>query len=641
MTCDTPCPLTTIKPTPLIQSETRLDKYLLRWFLPAVGAVQTVITSRERAFTRLGMTIDISLFTPAQSVAYLTDRTGLNDMNGAAAVAADLAHLPLALAQTATVISDHGWDYATFRQRMRAAPAAQYLTRHAGDPYPRGAVEAIALAIASAGDRDDSGLIRMIIGLLAVLSAEGVGRAVLAGLADVPAAALAASSPLGWDEALNRVLGRLVGASILSRSGTGQTFGMHRLVSRVAREQEQADRRLLSTIGIAADLLQALQIPDEEGWLRREAGSHLVRQIDAVWAVISVLACAGDPQCRDLAERLISQRNWSVHQLTTAADLSRAVSTGATVLADAGRVLGPDHPETLAARSNLARAYRSAGRLREAITLYERNLADTERVLGPDHPDTLTSRDNLARAYRSAGRLREAITLYERNLADTERVLGPDDPDTLISRDNLAGAYRSAGRLHEAITLRERNLADTERVLGPDHPDTLTSRNNLARAYRSAGRLREAITLYERNLADTERVLGPGHPDTLISRDNLAGAYESAGRLFKAMAHFRRNAADAKRALEAGHPDRRHYRQATWEPLLLTAAAGFLILLSVWLIIQRAYYGVIFMWLWLIFIVPVPRMFGRLLAWRNWRFMSSPWNQQLLHSASWAKRRKA
>ena len=33
MTCDTPCPLTTIKPTPLIQSETRLDKYLLRWFL--------------------------------------------------------------------------------------------------------------------------------------------------------------------------------------------------------------------------------------------------------------------------------------------------------------------------------------------------------------------------------------------------------------------------------------------------------------------------------------------------------------------------------------------------------------------------------------------------------------------------------
>ena len=149
-------------------------------FVPAVGAVQTVITSRDRAFTRLGATVDIGLFTSAQSVAYLTDRTGLDDRDGAAAVAADLGYLPLALAQAATVISDHGWDYATFRQRMRAAPAAQYLTRHAGDPYPQGAVEAIALAIASAGDQDESGLTRVIIALLAVLSAEGVSRAVLA-----------------------------------------------------------------------------------------------------------------------------------------------------------------------------------------------------------------------------------------------------------------------------------------------------------------------------------------------------------------------------------------------------------------------------------------------------------------------------
>ena len=39
----------------------------------------------------------------------------------------------------------------------------------------------------------------------------------------------------------------------------------------------------------------------------------------------------------------------------------------------------------------------------EAIALYERTLADRERVLGPDHPDTLTSRNNLACAYQSAG----------------------------------------------------------------------------------------------------------------------------------------------------------------------------------------------------------------------------------------------
>ena len=82
--------------------------------------------------------------------------------------------------------------------------------------------------------------------------------------------------------------------------------------------------------------------------------------------------------------------------------------------------------------------------------MYEQTLADRERVLGPDHPDTLLSRNNLALAYRAAGRTDEAISLNEQTLADRERVLGPDHPDTLKSRDNLANAYRAAGRADES-----------------------------------------------------------------------------------------------------------------------------------------------------------------------------------------------
>ena len=36
----------------------------------------------------------------------------------------------------------------------------------------------------------------------------------------------------------------------------------------------------------------------------------------------------------------------------------------------------------------------------EAVTLHEQNLADYVRILGPDHPDTLTIRSNLAIARR-------------------------------------------------------------------------------------------------------------------------------------------------------------------------------------------------------------------------------------------------
>ena len=63
--------------------------------------------------------------------------------------------------------------------------------------------------------------------------------------------------------------------------------------------------------------------------------------------------------------------------------------------------------------------------------MHEQTLAARERVLGPDHPDTLRSRNNLATAYRSRAALEEAISLHEQALAARERVLGPDHPDTL------------------------------------------------------------------------------------------------------------------------------------------------------------------------------------------------------------------
>jgi hypothetical protein len=70
----------------------------------------------------------------------------------------------------------------------------------------------------------------------------------------------------------------------------------------------------------------------------------------------------------------------------------------------------------------------------------------SRRVLGPDHPDTLASRNNLTAAYQAAGRASEAILLFEQALAAFERVLGPDHPDTLRSRNNLTDADREAGR---------------------------------------------------------------------------------------------------------------------------------------------------------------------------------------------------
>jgi len=526
----------------------------LRTFLPATGGTQVVVTTTDRAFAELGQPVDVSAFTRPQSVGYLRARTGLADEDGADAVAQELGDLPLGLAQAAATIARQHLTYSTYLERLRQVPVRELLGRGPGEDYPHATAAALLLSVQATEASDRGGLAGWLLRVLAALSPDGIPGDLLDGLARVrPGRRLAVfrrrSRRVEWE--VDAAIERCVSGSLLEWSVAGDAVIMHRLLARVLRERDQARGQWAGTVAAALNLLEPLLFPEEQAWSRREDGARLVAQIEALWDAVAG-AGTGD---RDLALRQLRARSWAVRQLRASADLSRAIAIGTRILADAERVLGADHPDTLTSRNNLAGAYESAGRLEEAIRLHERTLADAERVLGADHPDTLTSRSNLAYAYESAGRLEEAIRLHERTLADRERVLGADHPDTLGSRNNLASAYESAGRLEEAIRLHERTLADAERVLGGDHPDTLGSRNNLAGAYESAGRLDQAIPLYEQTLADAERVLGADHPDTLGSRNNLAYAYQSAGRLDQAIPLYEQTLADYERVLGADHPD--------------------------------------------------------------------------------------
>ncbi len=60
------------------------------------------------------------------------------------------------------------------------------------------------------------------------------------------------------------------------------------------------------------------------------------------------------------------------------------------------RVLGPEHPDTLAARHGLARWTGEAGDPAGARDQYAALLPAYERVLGPEHPHTLTACANLS-----------------------------------------------------------------------------------------------------------------------------------------------------------------------------------------------------------------------------------------------------
>jgi len=523
----------------------------VRQFLPAAGKSQAVITSTGLQTAGLGRSVPVDVFTEAEALAFLAQRTGRSDQPGARQLAGELGFLPLALAQAAAVIADRHLDYGAYLTRLRAVSVHDLLKHAVGESYPHGAAEAILLATGAAAAGDPTGLCRGLVNVVALLSAAGVSRQLLyaagqQGLLTHPRTRVAGP------ERIDEALGRLANASLLTFSTDDATVRAHRLTMRVAVERQARDRTLAGLGAGVAALLEAVTGSLPEPWQNRPAVRDAIQQIMALHEHLALYL--GDHDAA-LTGTLLGLRAWAIWCLTDLGDsFAQAIDYGPALVADCERILGKTHPNTLTSRNNLAAAYQDAGRLGEAILLYEQTLADRERVLGGTHPDTLASRNNLARAYRDAGRPGEAIPLYERALADFERVQGETHPATLTTRNNLAAAYQDLGRLAEAIPLYERTLADRERVLGRTHPDTLASRNNLAYAYPDAGRLAEAIPLYERTLADCERVLGDTHPDTLTTRNNLAQAYQAASRLAEAIPLYERTLADFERDLGGTHP---------------------------------------------------------------------------------------
>jgi hypothetical protein len=67
------------------------------------------------------------------------------------------------------------------------------------------------------------------------------------------------------------------------------------------------------------------------------------------------------------------------------------------------RVLGPEHPDTLITRANLAYWTGMAGDAVAARDLFAELLPVRVRVLGPEHPSTATTHNNLAYWIRKAG----------------------------------------------------------------------------------------------------------------------------------------------------------------------------------------------------------------------------------------------
>ena len=548
------------------------------------GARVIVTTTRHLDWDSLGwLPLTVGVFKREQSIALLCERSGDTDRDAADQIAEALGDLPVAVTQAAATAKWGGYTLSDYLDRLSNHPLEVSISRLEGDDYPDAVGVALFMAYEQALEQfrtkhpQQERIVTSLLDILSLLAASGVPTHWLLALEDD-------------SDAVRDSLSFLKRSSILQESTDGDKTIIHRLQGQVYRETYLSEQgKFNKACTYATTILDKIDIDQLTNFeQQRQETRNLVEQIGAITSqdhsrplfsdpdfgalLATTIRNAADLGMPQLALTLtdsvtragdtlgpdhpstLASRNNLAGAYRDAGRLDEAIALYEQILEDRTRILGPHHPSTLTSRNNLAYAYQDAGRLNDAITLYEQNLKDLEGLLGPDHPDTLTSRHNLAYAYQDAGRLNDAITLYEQNLKDLEGLLGPDHPHTLQARNNLASAYRAAGRLDEAITLHEQNLKDLEGLLGPDHPHTLQARNNLASAYRAAGRLDEAITLHEQNLKDLEGLLGPDHPHTLQARNNLASAYRAAGRLDEAITLHEQNLKDLEGLLGPDHP---------------------------------------------------------------------------------------
>ena len=170
--------------------------------------------------------------------------------------------------------------------------------------------------------------------------------------------------------------------------------GRQRTAMRVAREWLAAEGGLPVVLANAVLVLVGLDEGIAEAWCDPAGVRELAGQVNAI---VACLASHSDALAQEMLATLLRLRLNSVCLLNELGD-----STGLAILAaeplviDCERLLGADHPDTLASRNNLALAYQAAGRTAKAIPLLERALADCKQVLGADQPTTVIVRRNLA-----------------------------------------------------------------------------------------------------------------------------------------------------------------------------------------------------------------------------------------------------
>jgi tetratricopeptide (TPR) repeat protein len=397
------------------------------------------------------------------------------------------------------------------------------------------------LAQLAAGDRQVRAAFEVSYGQLACRDARMFRLLGLHPSPDFDVLATARLAGIDAEEA-ERVLGRLVLASLVSEHGSGW-FGMHDLLRLFARDawqqaDDQADRdaaetRLVDHYMNVAGWLNSCIDPRLRAQAEEQAGVPLPSMREALEMFEaqrpSLLVAVG----------LAEQRGWDEQTGELAANMGellrllRHLDYRLTVF-EAALAAARRAGNTVAegnALNNLGEAYRGLRRFEEAVGCFREALA-IFREAGDRHLEG-GPLNSLGVAYRWMRRFEEAVGRYREALA-IFRETGDryDEGQTL---NNLGDAYGQLRRFEEAVG-RYREALAIRREAGDRYGES-TTLTNLGNVYETLRRFEEAVARFREALA-IRREIGDryGEGQTL---NNLGNTYRRLWQFEEAVGCYR------------------------------------------------------------------------------------------------------
>ncbi|HWG15849.1 MAG TPA: tetratricopeptide repeat protein [Streptosporangiaceae bacterium] len=420
----------------------------LRGLWPAGPLGRVLVTTADSAAMPRGIqTVPIGLYSNREALNYLMGRLSADPDRrlGAIDLVKELDREPLALAQACSVITSSAWtcrDYQDAFVRRREEMAAA-----AGTRLPAAAVS-WTFCFEQADWLSPDVPAQALLALVALLDGHGVPAGVLSAPAARDYLAGYGGGARPDRESAGRAVLVLERSGLLSfdRTATPPMIKMS-MVLQGALRNTMPEGMLEQAARSAADALI-------EAWPEEEPAAWLAENLRACSA--SLWHAAGDLLWAGGCHPVLMRAGQSLDNCKLTGPAAAYWRDLASV---SERLLGADHPDTLAAVQRLTSAYLAAGRTTDAVRWVQWVLDRRVRTLGRDHRDVLAARRDLGHALVAAGQLQDAVGVLEQLAADTERVYGEENLATLGTWDELAAAYLAVGQADEAADLYRRTLA--------------------------------------------------------------------------------------------------------------------------------------------------------------------------------------